>query len=324
MKDALDFFAHEHPMVESARTVKFKRSWKNKLYFLGLLLFTVAMIFIGSLILLIPLSFPLNLFIRTEFMQAWRSENPIWDQYLFLFFPLTLSFGGVYLAMFLFTRFVEKRPFKTLGFVDRRKGIKFVRGFILGVASSGLIFLLILLFTPSTLSTEGALISGVAAIPIVLMFMIPWLIQASAEELVFQGWLVPHITKRNGVLIAVLFSAFVFALMHIINPNMGVIVFVNLALYGIFAALWVLYDKSLYGVAAFHFSWNWSLGQLFGYQMLETDPVISIFGMNRQGPDFLTGGPLGSNGSLFETLILLISIGVIVALHFRRKAKESL
>lgn len=322
MKKLLQSFVTDHPMIEDSREFKFKKQWKNKTYFLGLFLFIVATVFIGSFILLIPLSFPINLLLRTDFMETWRDANPVWSQFILFGLQLIIGFGGIYLVMFLFIRFVEKRPFKTLGFIDRKKGMKMLRGFIFGFGSSGLVFLLVLIFTPSTLSTEGHLVAGVAAIPVVLLFMIPWAVQATAEEVVFQGWLVPHLTKKNGVIIAIIFSAIVFAFIHIINPNMGVLVFINLALYGVFAALYMLYEKSIYGIAAYHMSWNWSLGQIFGAAMDEAEPVMSIFGMNRVGPSILTGGSLGADGSIFESIMLIALIGVILYLQHRRIKKE--
>lgn len=323
MKNLWQSFVKNHPMVTDSREFKFKKAWKNKTYFLGLFLFIVATVIIGSFILLIPLSFPINFLLRTDFMQTWRDANPVWSEFMVYGLQLIIGFGGIYLVMALFTKYIEKRPFRTLGFVGRKKGIKMLRGFILGLASTGLTFLFVLVFTPSTLSTDGHLIAGVAALPVVLLFMIPWAVQATAEEVVFQGWLVPHLTKRNGVITAIIFSAIVFAFVHITNPNMGVLVFINLALYGVFAALYMLYEKSIYGIAAYHMSWNWSLGQIFGATMSEDERAISIFGLNREGNALLTGGPLGADGSIFETVMLILLIGGILYLQHRRVRREN-
>ena len=173
MKKLLQTFVENHPMIEDAREFNFQKKWKNKLYILGLLLYIIATIGIGSFILLLPASFPINILFKTEFMQTWRDANPVWSELLAYGLNLIIGFGGIYLVMALFTRYIEKRPLKTLGFVDRKKGIKILRGFILGLVQSGSIFLFILLFTPSTLSTEGHLIAGVAALPVVFLFMIP-------------------------------------------------------------------------------------------------------------------------------------------------------
>lgn len=318
MKNLLQSFVINHPMVEEARTVEFERDWKNKLYLVGIALFVMLVVLVGTLIILAPLSFPLNAILNSDALQTWLEANPIWDELLLLAIPLIFGFGGIYLVMAFFTKRVEKRPFKSLGFVSHKKGLKIVRGFVLGIASSAIIFLLTLLLTPSTLSVEGALVSGVAAIPVVLLLMIPWAIQATAEEVVFQGWLVPHLTKRHGVIIAIAFSAILFAVIHLMNPNMSFLVFSNLALYGLFAALYMLYEKSLYGIAAYHFAWNWSLGQLFGATMFEGEPVISIFGLNRDGHAWLTGGPRGSDGTIFETILLVLLIGGVLMLQHRR------
>lgn len=321
MKKLLESFVHHHTMIESAKTFEFHKDWKNKIYLLGLFVF-VFLIPVVSLLIGAPLAFLFNAIGESEVASAWLEANPIWSQYLSLSLNLIIAYSGVYLLMYLFVRYIEKRPFKTLGFIDRNKAFKLIRGFLLGVASAGFVFLVALIFTPSTLSTENTLLTGLAAVPIVLLFLIPWTIQALAEEVIFQGWLVPHLTKRNGVLVAIIFSAIVFAIVHILSPNVTVLYFINLVLYGALAALWMLYEKSIYGIAAYHIAWNWSLGELFGVGMGEGDPIISFFYLNREGNALLTGGPFGDQGTITNTILLTVLIAGILYLQYRRLRSE--
>lgn len=319
MKRLLQSFLVDHPMVEDARLFEFKKPFLQKTYPLWFSLFVIAVTFIGMFLLIIPLSFPLNWFFRTDTIQNYLEQNVLLDNYIFFSINLILGFGGIYLFMALFARFVEKRSLLSLGFKTTHKGRKFLIGFVLGVVANLVIFLFVLFLTPSTLTTEGALITGVAAIPWVLLFLIPWAVQASAEEVLYTGWALPHFAKKYGVRAAVIVVPLLFMAAHLLNPDMNILKIVNLTLYGTFAAFYVLYQKSIIGIAAYHIGWNWSFGQLFGATRYANDEIaMTIFNLNRQGHALLTGGEFGSGGTLWETGILLISIAVILYLQSRR------
>lgn len=319
MKRLLQSFLIDHPMVEDARLFEFKQPWLQKIYPLWPILVVVVAMFVGTFLLLAPLSFPINWLINTDSVLVWRTQNLLWDNYMLFAVTLTLGFGGVYLFIALFTRFVEKRSLLSLGFRTTHKGRKFLIGFVLGVVANLVIFLFVLFFTPSTLTTEGALITGVAAIPWVLLFLIPWAVQASAEEVIFTGWAFPHFAKKYGFRTAVIVVPLLFMAVHLLNPDMNIIKIVNLTLYGTFAVFYVLYQKSIIGIAAYHIGWNWSFGQLFGATRFADDQIaMTLLRLDRQGHALLTGGEFGSGGTLWETGILLISIVVILYLQSRR------
>ena len=324
MRKLLDSFITDNPMVERAKLFNFKKNWIDKLYPIWFSLLVYGFVLIGSVVLLLIAAVPINFIFRSELVNSWITQRPLLDQYLQFSLNLILGFGGIYFLIWLYTHFFEKRSMKSLGWLTSKRNIKFMRGFFFGFLEQLMIFLLILLFTPSTISTNNLIVSGLNAIPWVLLFLIPWGIQASAEELLFQGWALPHLTKKYGVIIGVIGVSILFSSAHLLNPEISVLYILNLALYGIFAALYFLYEKSIYGIAAYHIAWNWSQSHIFGATRFENDPIaMSLFGLNRQGPVYLSGGEYAFAGSsLFETGILILSIIVILLLQYRRLRKE--
>lgn len=319
MKKLLQSFVQDHPMVEDARLFDFKKNGFQKLYVLWIALIIVVVTYIGMFIFLAPLSFPINWIINLDAVLIWREQNILWNNYLPFTVSIILGFGGVYFLLALYLRFVEKRSLSALGFKTSKKLKRVLIGFSLAILTQLIIFILVLTLTSSTLSTEGSLISGVKAIPWMILFLVPWAIQASAEEVIFQGWALPHLSKKYGVLTAIIVVPVIFTAIHLMNPGVTLIRIICWILYGIFAGLYFLYDRSIYGIAAYHIGWNWSLGQLFGATRYVDDEIaMSLLGLNRQGNALLTGGEFGSGGTLFEAGLLMIGIGVILYLQHRR------
>ena len=100
-----------------------------------------------------------------------------------------------------------------------------------------------------------------------------------------------------------------FALFHVGNANFSVIAFINLALFGFFAAVFTLRRGSIWAIGAIHAIWNFAQGNLFGFSvsgMAMSDSVL-IATPNNFGA-ILSGGKFGLEGGLGATIVLLIAI----------------
>ena len=126
----------------------------------------------------------------------------------------------------------------------------------------------------------------------------------------------------SSVPFAHLLPSLVFAALHLLNPNLGLIPLLNLALFGIFAALFALYEGGLWGVFAIHSAWNWAQGNLFGFEV-SGSPAGStvIFDMMEVGPDWLTGGAFGPEGGLAVTAVLIAGSLLVWLANTQRAAQ---
>jgi membrane protease YdiL (CAAX protease family) len=153
----------------------------------------------------------------------------------------------------------------------------------------------------------------------VLIALLGWAVQGPAEELVCRGWMLPVIAARYRLWTGVLVSAVFFAVLHAINPNLTPIAGLNLVLYGLFAALYVLREGSLWGISAQHAAWNFAQGNLFGFEVSGIAPAGGmLLNMMETGPDEVTGGAFGPEGGLAITAVLVI--GIVVLLAGRRRS----
>ncbi len=220
---------------------------------------------------------------------------------------LISSFAGVYLLLWLWLRLVEKRPFRTLGFRDSRTAARYGYGLLLG----GLMFVLAagIPWTMGFYRLDGAPLAVAGS----LVVLFGWLVQGSAEELLFRGWLLPVLSARYGVPLGVSLSAVLFAAAHSLNPHLNVLAILNLVLFGLFTALYALRDGSIWRVAGVHAAWNWMQGNVFGISVSGMQPVGgSWLRLTESGPDWLTGGAFGAEGGLAVSLVLVAGIAFLL------------
>ncbi len=226
---------------------------------------------------------------------------------------LITSFAGVYGLLWLWVRFVEKRPYRTLGLTGRRRAAAFGRGFAAGflmfaVVAGGML--------PAGWQVVSAWRGGQPQVWLnVGIMLLGWLVQGPAEELLFRGWALPVLGARYGLWPGALLSAIMFAGLHSLNPNLSIIAMLNLFLFGLFTALYALQEESVWGVFGLHAAWNWAQGNIFG-MAVSGAPVAggSLLVLQENGPNWLTGGLFGPEGGLAVTIVLAGAIALVLNL----------
>ncbi|MCB9109999.1 MAG: CPBP family intramembrane metalloprotease [Anaerolineales bacterium] len=226
---------------------------------------------------------------------------------------LITSFGLIYVILWAWLKWFEKRPFWTLGYKTQNILAKYGRGILIGAA----------MFTTAVgiLALTGSLAfeqgkpaeQGIPAIAGVLLVLFGWIVQGGAEEVLFRGWVLPVIGARYKPWIGLLVSSLIFALLHGLNPNLSVIAIVNLILFGVFAGLYAMREGSLWGISAIHTIWNWVQGNFFGLEVSGNGAGGgTLFNLMETGADWLTGGKFGPEGGFAVTIVLAIAIALVL------------
>ncbi len=223
---------------------------------------------------------------------------------------LVASFAPFFLLIWLWLQATEKRPLWTAG-LERPWLRSYLRGVGVGLAMFGTAVLLLAALGFVELERPlGSL--GLATVGGALLLFVGWMVQGAAEELLTRGFLLPVLGIRWGTAVAILISSLLFSALHLANPNVSAISILNLALFGLFAALYALYEGGLWGVFAIHAIWNWAQGNLFGFAVSGMEiKAGSLLDLMEAGPDQLTGGLFGPEGGLVVTLVLIVSIFLV-------------
>lgn len=204
--------------------------------------------------------------------------------------------------------FIERHTFWTL-LLCKRVIMSYVRGVLIGIVMLSASVLVLLPFNAITLKTNMLSQTHIEDLAGASLAFLGWMLQGLKEEFVYRGWLLPLLGVRYKPWASIIFSSLAFAFMHITNPHFTLIGFMNLALFGIFCAVYALANGNIWGVAGMHAAWNWTEGHVFGL------PVsgISYHGgsmlvFQNSNTVWLNGGAFGPEGGLAVTVVLLISI----------------
>ena len=217
-----------------------------------------------------------------------------------------LSFGFIILTVFRWTRKVEKRPIRTLGFYKENFLSALLKGYGLGLslfilALAGLVVLGQYQFDSIHLDTYSLAFT---------LFTIPfWILQGTAEELVTRAWLIPQLAKRTNLKVAIIISSSLFTLLHLGNPGITFLSAIDLFLFGVAMSLYLLKTDTIWGIGGIHGAWNFAQGNLFGVLVSGQPSGTSLMTFLPQGNQgWLSGGSFGIEGSIMTSLVLLLLI----------------
>ncbi|CIY10621.1 caax amino protease family protein [Streptococcus pneumoniae] len=217
-----------------------------------------------------------------------------------------LAFGFILSTVFRWTRKVEKRPIRTMGFYKENFLSSLLKGFGLGLA----LFLLTLLglVALGQYRFESFHLNPYSLVFVI--FTIPfWILQGTAEEVVSRAWLLPQLASRTNLKLAVLISSLFFTLLHMGNSGLTPLSLVNLFLFGVAMSLYLLKTDTIWGIGGIHGAWNFAQGNLFGVLVSGQSSGTSIMKFTPQGnQDWLSGGSFGIEGSIVSSIILFLLI----------------
>lgn len=235
---------------------------------------------------------------------------------------LILAFGPIFLIVWAWLALFEKRPFWTIGLERSQAWYKYLRGVVVGLLMFTAAVGISAMLGYITFEEDSSASVGVFALGGVVIVLLGWIVQGAAEEVLTRGWLLPVIGARYRPWLGVVISSLLFAVLHFLNPNISLIAVLNLALFGFFAALYALYEQSLWGVFSIHTVWNWAQGNLFGFEVSgQPVPGGTLFNLEEVGPDIITGGPFGPEGGLAVTLVLVVSCVIVWVMAQREKVE---
>lgn len=237
--------------------------------------------------------------------------------YHYILYYELFSFVFILLLFIFWVKVIEKNSLSTLGFV-KKNWLKYLGwGILISLLQMGVIALVyqvggIGTFELNELSLEPILF---------ILGLFPfWLLQGGTEEVATRGWLLTRIAARTNLPLAIAISSSLFGILHMGNAGVTFLSVLNIILDGVLAGLLFIYTDSIWLVVAQHGTWNYVQGNLLGFQVSGTGADASIFSFTMgDGPDWLTGGEFGAEGSIITTLVLLVSLVIVYRLGERKE-----
>jgi membrane protease YdiL (CAAX protease family) len=219
---------------------------------------------------------------------------------------LAIPSGIAVLAMlfssWVMMRWVERRRFAALGFPLGREAW---RGLGMGAVIGGgfivvLVALQMLVGWVELQSEAGTLtgwLSNVGGLALLLA------VAATAEELLFRGYAFQVLVEAIGVPLAVVLSSAAFGALHVFNPEVSLVAVANIGLAGVIMAAAYLRTRSLWAAIGLHWGWNWVMAAVLDLPVSGIDFDTPGYETLMPGPDAVTGGAFGPEGSVLTTLL---------------------
>ena len=238
--------------------------------------------------------------------------------YHYILYYELFSFVIILILFIFWVKVIEKNPLSSLGFV-KRKWLKYLGwGILLSLLQMGVIALVYQLGGIGTFELNELSLEPILFILGLFPF---WLLQGGTEEVATRGWLLTRIAARTNLPLAIGISSSLFGILHLGNSGVTFISLLNIVLDGVLAGLLLIYTGSIWLVVAQHGTWNYVQGNLLGFQVSGTGADASIFSFTMgSGPDWLTGGEFGAEGSIITTLVLLLSVVMVYLLGERNES----
>jgi uncharacterized protein len=212
----------------------------------------------------------------------------------------SIAAGASVLVYWLIVRFVERKPFDdfSLPGAGREWGFGLALGVGAMAASVGVIALL-----------GGYRIIGFNGPGVLVNWVAVAIISGIFEEILLRGVVFRYIEQWLGSITALLFSAALFGLLHIGNPNANWISTFAIAIEaGILLAAVYMVTRRLWAVIGLHMAWNFTQGGILGVAVSGfKEDGIAVSQMD--GSALLTGGAFGAEASL-PAMIICTAMGL--------------
>jgi len=214
--------------------------------------------------------------------------------------------GATLLASAICLRWLDRRPFRSLGYQWRRHGW---REYLLGLGLAALmITLLVLIQLPLghvRLQLEERSVTETAS-GTVLAFLF-FNVAAAFEEFLFRGYLLQTLLLDVRPTIAVSVPSVLFGLGHAGNPGASGLSIFNTVLAGIWLSIAYLKTQRLWLPIGLHAGWNFTMSAIYGLTVsgIEEQIGASLFRAAQTGPTWLTGGSYGPEGGVLVTGLLI-------------------
>ncbi|HFI0456914.1 TPA: CPBP family intramembrane glutamic endopeptidase [Streptococcus suis] len=229
------------------------------------------------------------------------------------------AFAFISLAIILWARFVEKSPWLGLG-IKKKGALKdFLLGWGIGAAMLTSCVLLMWGFGAIQVTSFQFSANFVGEF---LILVLAWSVQGTTEELLTRGWMFSSLAAKHNIPVGILVSSLFFTFLHLGNNAISIIPLLDLTLFAILACLVMLKTGNLWVISGIHAAWNCFQGNVFAFPVSGTQAGQAFISVRTSGPEWLSGGAFGVEGSIISLIVQGLMIAWLVYdLYFQTQDK---
>ena len=219
----------------------------------------------------------------------------------FLLLLKIIEFFALMFCLWLFMKFIDRKPLMSLGLKYEGFQQDFKFGLILGAGLIAIGFFS--LFILGYVRVESF---SFPFLDIVLYFIL-FVVVAFHEEIMLRGYILRSLMESMNRYLALAISSLIFMTVHLLNPNISFLGAVNLFLAGIVLGIYYVHKSNLWLPIGMHLTWNFFQGPIFGFEVSGIKSQ-SLIKQTVNGSDLITGGQFGFEASLLATVLIVVAI----------------
>jgi CAAX protease family protein len=207
---------------------------------------------------------------------------------------------------------IEKRNFSDYYLPPNQTlGKRFWQGVPYGFAMLSLLLALIAAFHGFSLGNMA--LSRSDAVKSGLLYAIGFTLVALFEEFSFRGYMQSTLTSGIGFWPAAILLSILFGAVHLQNLNEAPVGALMAGSFGLLAAFSLRRTGNIWFPIGMHAAWDW--GETYFYSTPDSGFLAQghLFNSSFHGSSWLTGGPVGPEGSAFALAVLVVGA---VGIHF--------
>jgi hypothetical protein len=218
-------------------------------------------------------------------------------------------------AAWVMVRFIDRRPFRSLGFAPGHLVRDFLIGMGIGTVWLGLS--VVALWITGCISVRS---SVTVFAPSLVWAAVTLLLNTVTQEVLVRSYIYQTIQSQTNFIWAIVGSSILFMLLHAGALAGAWLPGLNLVLAGVFFGVAYHLTGNLWLPIAIHFTWNFLLGPVLGLTVSGNNELNSGWQvLNMHGSALLTGGSFGMEGGLIVTLTT--AIGAAAMCRFIREGR---
>ena len=221
-----------------------------------------------------------------------------------------VMFAATILTAFIWSRYIYRERFERIGvsFFCSSGWRDLLWGIFYGGVSVAAGFMICYLWGVISVDSTGYPSDFLIYLGVMVMVAI-------SEELLCRGYVMRRFAKVYGNAWAIVISSAIFMAMHMFNDSLTTIAFLNLFLAGVLFGVAYMVTKSLWLPIGMHFAWNFVQGPVLGYSVSGSVTGSVVHQTTATGPEWISGGAFGFEGSLLCSAIVLILTLILYMFH---------
>jgi len=134
------------------------------------------------------------------------------------------------------------------------------------------------------------------------------------EEYLTRGYPLYTLADGIGFWPAAILLALLFGYLHMGNGGEGRIGIIDVCIFAMFAAVTLRLTGNLWLAVGAHAGWDWGQSFFYGVNDSGAPAVGHLLNSHVKGPEWLSGGSVGPEGSLLSSLLQILMIAAFVAI----------